>query len=126
MWDTTTVVRIMDDVRKWANPTIKARLQRMEWRIIKLCDLAEQLRKERDEVLTEAFGGQTEALPWLDEESIDPQRLMTAIVSDMYALLYQTDAETGSVPLNTSASNEIGFLIFAFKDTPEDEMGPMG
>jgi len=125
-WDSNTIVRAMHDVRKWANPTIKGRLQNMEWRIIKLSDLCEQLEKERDEVLMEAFGGQLEGLPWLDTEKYDPRKLVQNLIADMYALLMQTDGASGTVPINSGASKEIGHLFFAFEDTPEEVLGPMG
>lgn len=124
-WDSSTVNRAMDDVRRWANPTIKARLQDMEWRIIKLSDLGEQLRKERDEVVMGAFGGTLEGLPWLDEDKFDPRRLVQNLVADMYALLMEKGS-AGTVPVNTSASGDIGNLFFAFSDVPEEAMGPMG
>ena len=122
-WDYSTVNRLMHDVRKWANKEIKTRLQDMEWRIIKLSDLAEQLTKERDEVLQEAFAGQLSGLEALDEDQIDPQRLCQCLIQDMYALLYETD---GGVPFGFRANVQTGFLGFTFPDVPEDEAGPMG
>ena len=122
-WDYSTINRLMHDVRKWANKEIKTRLQDMEWRIIKLSDLAEQLTKERDEVLQEAFAGQLSGLEALDEDQIDPQRLCQCLIQDMYALLYETD---GGVPFGFRANVQTGFLGFTFPDVPEDEAGPMG
>lgn len=122
-WDYSTINRLMHDVRKWANKEIKTRLQDMEWRIIKLSDLAEQLTKERDEVLQEAFAGQLSGLEALDEDQIDPKRLCQCLIQDMYALLYETD---GGVPFGFRANVQTGFLGFTFPDVPEDEAGPMG
>lgn len=121
-WDYSTVNRLMHDVRKWANKEIKARLQNMEWQIIKLSDLAEQLTKERDEVLQEAFAGQLSGLELLDEDQIDPRRLCQSLIQDMYALLYETD---GGVPFGFRANVQTGFLGFTYPDVPEDEAGPM-
>lgn len=123
-WDYSTVNRVMHDVRKWANVTIKRRLQDMEWQIIKLSDLHEQLRQERDQVLMEAFAGQLDGLEILDEEQYDPRRLVQSIIADMYALIYETD-ESG-VPRGTKASADLGFLYFAFPNVPEENLGPMG
>lgn len=125
-WDSNTIVRAMHDVRKWANPTIKGRLQNMEWRIIKLSDLCEQLEQERDHVLMEAFGGQLNSLPWLDPDKYDPRRLMQNLVADLSTLLMETDENTGTVPTSSRASREVGHLFFAFESTPEEVLGPMG
>ena len=122
-WDYSTVNRLMHDVRKWANKEIKTRLQDMEWRIVKLSDLAEQLTKERDEVLQEAFAGQLSGLPPLDEDQQDPRRLCQCLIQDMYALLYETN---GDVPFGFRANAETGFLGFTFPDVPEDEAGTLG
>ena len=123
-WDSPTVNRVMHDVRKWANQEIKNRLQNMEWRIIKLSDLAEQLEQERDEVLLESFAGQLSNLPLLDQDQIDPKRLCQVIIQDMYTLLYETSA--GGVPYGIRANVETGFLQFVYPDVPEDGVGSLG
>lgn len=123
-WDHSTVNRLMHDVRKWANKEIKTKLQDMEWRIIKLSDLAEQLTQERDFVLMEAFAGQLSGLPVLNEERYDPKRLCQCLIQDMYALLYETNAS--GVPFAFRANKEIGYARFTYPDVPEDVAGEMG
>jgi len=123
-WDHGTVLRVMHDVRKWANKEIKARLQDMEWRIIKLSDLHEQLQTERDMVLMEAFGGQLNDMPPLDDEKFDPRRFCQVLISQMYALIYETGAS--GIPLGTRPDPALGLISFAFEDMPEDAAGPMG
>ena len=123
-WDNATVTKVMHDVRKWANQEIKHRLQNMEWRIIKLSDLHEQLCTERDMVLMEAFAGQLNGMPMLDDTKFDPKRLCQVIIADMYALLYETDAS--GTPFGLRANVKTGFLQFTYPDVPEDEAGPMG
>lgn len=123
-WDNETVTRVMHDVRHWANKEIKAKLQDMEWRIVKQSDLWEQLKEERDMVLVEAFGGTLSGIPTLDEALHDPRRLCQSIIADMYALLYETD-ESG-VPRSFSPNSEVGYLYFVVSDKPEDGAGPMG
>lgn len=124
-WDYSTVNRVMHDVRKWANKEIKTKLQDMEWRIVKLADTAEQLTDERDFVLMEAFAGQLNRMPLLDDSQVDPKRLCQVLIQDMYTLLYET-AAPGSPPFGFRANVETGFLRFTFPDQPEDEAGPMG
>ena len=123
-WDSSTVMRVMHDTRKWANQEIKNRLQNMEWQVIKLSDLAEQLQQERDMTLMEAFGGQLNGLPFADEARFDPKRLAQNIIADMYALLFEGDKV--GVPTGFRANVETAFLRFTFPDVPEDEAGPMG
>ena len=123
-WDSATVLRVMHDVRKWANKEIKARLQDAEWRIIKLSDLHEQLKTERDMVLMEAFGGQLNDMPSIDDEKFDPQRLCQVLIQQMYSLMFATGAS--GIPTTTKASPTLGLLYFVFEDKPEDSPGPMG
>ena len=122
-WDYSTVNRLMHDVRKWANKEIKTRLQDMEWRILKLSDLAEQLTQERDIVLMEAFAGQLNNMPLLDSAQIDPKRLCQVLIQDMYTLLYETKA---GIVLGFRANVETGFLRFTYPDVPEDVVGQKG
>lgn len=122
-WDAETVTRVMHDVRKWANKEIKARLQDMEWRIIKLSDLHEQLRQERDRDLLEAFGGQLHGMPVPDFDALDPRRFCQNLIADMYEVLY-AQTEDGT-PIFRGGEN-LGFLQFSFEDDPAEEAGPLG
>jgi hypothetical protein len=125
-WDSNTVNRVMHDVRKWANKEIKTRLQDMEWRVIKLSDLAEQLTQERDHVLMEAFAGTLNGLPesFRDDAQYDSRRLMQVIIQDFYGVLYETTP--GGVTYGFRANVAAGGLLFMFPDVPEDADGPMG
>ena len=123
-WDHETVLRVMTDVRGWANKEIKTKLQDMGWRIIKLSDLHEQLRQERDEVLMDAFAGTLDGLEGLDELKNDPKRLCQAIIADMYALLFVGDAS--GLPTGFRARDSVGYLQFTFKDEIADGLGSMG
>lgn len=120
-WDSDTVNLVMHDVRKWANKEIKARLQDKEWHIIKLADLAEQLRQERDCTLMDAFAGQLHGLGLLDEVKQDPRRLCQCIIQDMYSLLFETDGTP--VPYGFRANVDTGYLRFVYPDVPEDGDG---
>lgn len=57
----TTMSAVMHDLRNWANQEIAEKLHLLEHKIIKLCDLEEQLENEL-EVLTKAFGKSIEEL----------------------------------------------------------------
>jgi len=49
-------------LRDWANRDIRGLRNNLEARIIKLCDLREQLLLERDEILPQAVGGATDGV----------------------------------------------------------------
>ena len=114
-YDSNTVVRYMHQMRAWANQTIKERLQDIEWRIIKLCDLREQLERERDDVLMQAFGGALVGVASFDEDRFTPSLRVQNLVQDMYEVLYEKDAD-GSVR-GFKPRQDIAFLRFSFDDT---------
>lgn len=123
-WDSDTVVRTMHEIRGWNNQAIKLRLQNIEWQIIKLSDLHEQLSRERDEVLVQAFGGTLDGVGEFDSDQFDERNLVQAIVQDMYKLLFQTDSNnlvTGFAP-----NDEVGFLVFTFPNEPSEDSGDLG
>ena len=117
-FDSNTIVKTMHQIRSWANQDIKERLQDIEWRIIKLCDLREQLIRERDEVIVQAFGGVMAGVEELDKERFDPNMLVQNLVQDMYKVLYETN-EDGSVQ-GYRANQSVPFLEFTFSDLPSN------
>jgi len=123
-FDSDSIVRTMHQIRSWANQEIKERLQDIEWRIVKLADLREQLTQERDEVLAQAFGGSLDCMGSIDTSRIDPGLLMQNLVQDLYNLIYETDA-TGKVT-SLKANSNVGFLKFTFPDLPSELRDPLG
>jgi len=123
-FDSDSIVRYMHGIRKWANQAIKTRLQDIEWRIIKLCDLREQLTQERDDVLVQAFGGAMEDVGTFDEDRFSKDLRVQSLIQDMYVLLYETDA-SGSVRA-FRANNDVSFLKFTFDDKPSEWRMPLG
>ncbi len=123
-YDSDTIVVGMHQIRSWANQEIKERLQDIEWRIIKQCDLREQLIKERDEVLVQAFGQYLEGVAHMDEGRFDDNLLVQNIIQDMYQLIYQ-DTESGAAKF--SASELLPLYGFALEDANSEinrfEMG---
>ena len=123
-YDADSIVRTMHQMRSWANQEIKERLQDVEWRIVKLADLREQLVQERDEVLAQAFGGSLDPMGSLDKARIDPGLLMQNLVQEMYNLLYETDV-SGKVT-SFQANANVPFLKFTFPDLPSENRDPLG
>lgn len=123
-FDSDTIVRTMHQMRHWANQEIKEKLQDVEWRIIKLADLREQLVQEQDDVLNQAFGGCLTGMGSLDEARFDPSLQVQNLVQSMYQLLYETDA-TGTVTSLKPNAN-VPFMKFTFPDLPSELREPLG
>ena len=114
--DFDTVTRTLHQIRSWANQDIKERLQDIEWRIIKQCDLREQLSKERNEILVQAFGGgSVEAIGPLDPNRFNQGLQVQVLIQTMNKILYETK-EDGSVPSYGQPSATLDYLGFAFED----------
>lgn len=120
--DTTefnAIVKTMHQIRSWANQDIKE-MQRLEWQIIKLCDLREQLEKERDEILVQALGsGSTDSVQDLDPDRFNPGLQIQVLIQDMMEILYDT-TDDGTVPSFGDTSATFDFLGFTFPDVPSE------
>lgn len=116
-WEDAAMVNTMHYIRRWANQDIKA-LQNIGWRITKLMDLREQLTREKDELLLQAFGG---AIPVLDDGADDNRfvksHLVQNLIQDMYDILYEAlPAGTESTTEAFTTRGDVGFLEFTFFD----------
>jgi hypothetical protein len=116
-YDHDGVTKSMQQIRGWASQEIKER-QNLEWQIMKLCDLREQLVQERDDTLVQAFGGAVTGVGPLDTTRFDESLLVQNIVQDMYALLYETD-DTGRTT-SFSPNSQVPFLQFTFPNVPSE------
>jgi len=111
LYDSDAIVKNIHMTRRWANQAIKERLQDIEWRVIKLADLREQLVYERDEILVQAFGGAMDGLPDVfDEERFMKGHLVQNLIQDMYELLFKM-GDDGSVAAFT-ANVDTGLSMF--------------
>lgn len=138
--DDESVVRTVQTMRLWANQDIKERLQDIEWRILKLADLAEQLTRERDEILVEAFGGAMDVLvdgfdPDLQLNSLRVQNL----IEGMWNLIYTAGSEIEDfeldpnpddlhdAPRSTSPEEaNVGGLEFTFENVQSEDLLDLG
>lgn len=123
-WDSDSIVKTVHHTRSWASQEIRERLQDMEWRIVKLCDLREQLIRERDETLVQAFGGVLHGVRKFDEGRFNPDLLVQNVIHQMYTQIYETDAD--GVVVSTRANKLVGILPFTFEDVPSELRDPMG
>jgi hypothetical protein len=77
--------------RKWVGQVIDERIHSLESRIIKLCDLREQLEQER-ELLVSTLGGTVDGVPSLDPDNFDLDQTLSVIVSKIDSIFYVTDS----------------------------------
>jgi len=118
-FDHEGVVKSMRQIREWANQDLKE-LQNLEWQIVKLCDLREQLTQERDDVLVQAFGGALDGVGPLDPTRFDESLMVQNVIQDMYRLLYDTD-DAGRVTSFSALDSQIDFLKFTFEDVASEQ-----
>jgi len=125
MVDSDAIVQAMHQIRGWANPVIKERLQDMEWRIVKLADLEEQLRLERDHTLLRAFGGSLDAVMGdYAEDRVVRSLLVQNLIADMNKLVYQVESD-GAV-LSYAAGGDVPLVFFTFPSVPSEMRDPLG
>ena len=91
-FDYNAVSKTMNQIRGWANQDIKEMLSEMEARIIKQCDLREQLITERDEVLVQAFGGVVNGVMTPDPDQFDINLMVQNLIQDMSETIYEKDS----------------------------------
>lgn len=106
------VVQITHNIRGWANQEIKEKLSDIEWRILKLMDLKEQLEKERDDYLTRNFGGVVQGLP-KSSSLYNPKASMQSLIQGMAEILYEYDKDGNF--LSYRAGPNVDLLEFAYE-----------
>lgn len=113
------VASAVTTARKWVNTTIQHRLHDLEARIIKLCDLREQLQQERD-AITMAVGGTVGALPTLDTDFFDEKLGVVKIIAAIDAVFYETD-DDGVPDFSTSNTTKLQEYTSLRADNPNGE-----
>jgi len=103
--DAESFVNFVSAMRRPVSKEIQTKLHDMEARIIKLVDLAEQLRLEIDDILTQAFGGISTALTNFDE--------------DRYSLALRTPTITDFIDELFYVRDSDGFVDFEVVNTEE-------
>lgn len=124
--ESTTFALEMDSIRKWANAEIRYKLHDLEARIIKLCDLREQLKNELDFVLAQAWGGITRGLEdkWNDESFVKDRRTPEMIVDIDKRLFHFTDPSTNTPYANTllASTTQVGLQTWFYTDDPTEDL----
>jgi len=116
--DSKVATRV-DIGRRWARKEIRNRLNDIEYRIIKLCDLREQLLGELD-AITLAVAGVTAVIPQLDEDRYDKDLSVAQIVAAIDSVFYDMD-ETNTPDFTTENQETLGNYPFLLSDLSPDE-----
>lgn len=78
--------------REWVGQVIDERIHSLEARIIKLCDLREQLGQERDLILS-TVGGTVDGVPSLDPDTFALDQTLSVIVATIDSIFYISNSE---------------------------------
>jgi len=78
--------------RKWVGQVLDERIHSLESRIIKLCDLREQLEQER-ELIESTIGGTVDGFPALDPALYDLDLTLARIISTVDAIFYTVNSD---------------------------------
>ena len=78
--------------REWIGQVIDERIHSLESRIIKLCDLREQLGQERDLILS-TVGGTVDGVPSLDPDTFALDQTLSVIVATIDSIFYISNSE---------------------------------
>jgi hypothetical protein len=110
----------VDSARRWLRQEIREQRNDIEARILKLCDLREQLSEELD-AITMAIGGMTSTLPNLDEDAFDKDLSVAKVVEAIDSIFYTMDVD--NVPdFDEPNATELGKYPFLLTDiTPEED-----
>jgi len=122
----STIAVKMDYARRWTNQSIQEKRNLIEQRILKLCDLREQLMQEKDEILVQAVGGTVDDI----SQAPNPDRFhrglhLTRIVDMLDSVFYVKNAgvpDFNSINLGTGKRPE-GLSLYdtLFGDEPTDD-----
>ena len=105
--------------RKWVNPSIRYKRNDLEARIIKLCDLREQLLQELQDIVF-ASAGVTATSPYFDTDQFSPNLSVAAIVSTIDSLFYEV-AEDGTADFDSENEDALGNHPHLLSDILPDE-----
>jgi hypothetical protein len=105
--------------RDWISQEIRTKRNDIEARIIKQCDLREQLMKERDEILPQAVGGVVPGLPWGDNFALSFH--VSSIVDAVDKVFYPLTEDGEYDFLNPRASENNPPYPVLLEDAPTGE-----
>ena len=106
--------------RRWTQQEIRYKRNDLEARIVKLCDLREQLQKERDDILNQAFGGLISSVLSFNEDRFAKGLRVPSIVDLIDSLFYERD-ENGILDFDQENTTELSKHDNLWEDELPDE-----
>lgn len=110
---------IVDQARRWVNQIIRERRHDLEARIIKLCDLREQLIHEQEELVLAAVGT-VAAIPAGDADQYEEQFNVAKLIAQIDAVFYEVD-EDGTADFTTTNAEMFNQYPTLMADIPGEE-----
>jgi len=118
--DDSRTAQLVDRARRWTNKEIKTKRNDIEARIIKLCDLREQLQTELED-MTMALAGTVGAIPYLNEEQMGEQHTVAAITAAIDTVFYITDEDGVTPHLGEYDDDKLKDHLNLMKDIEQEE-----
>lgn len=118
--DEEPFVNYIDFLRRPFSQEIKEKIHNIESRILKLCDLAEQLRYERDVLLVQAFGGLLDVSIQFNANRFTEGLRVPKIVEVIDEIFYERD-ETGIFDLDKVNSQSLALYSNLWEDVLPEE-----
>lgn len=113
-------VNYISALRKPFEKEIQEKIHNLESRIIKLCDLAEQLYQERNIILVQAFGGLMDSMVSFDEDQF-ARGLRVPNIVDAIDDIFYVRGETGVVDLDNINSESLSLFDNLWEDVSPQE-----
>ena len=86
---TDMTANLMQTLRRPSTQAIREKIQELEHRILKLCDLREQLVQERDDIINAAHGGTLYAIPDFDTDRYTETLRSQQIVHQLDNIIFE-------------------------------------
>lgn len=118
--DAEPFVNLVHFARRQIKREIDYKRNRLEWRIKKLCDLREKLLEERNEILTQAYGGLSEGLEEFDQTRYAVGLRVPAIINLIDRIFYVKN-DDGSIDFLQINQEELTKYQNLFEDILPDE-----
>jgi hypothetical protein len=109
----------VDKSRRWIQKEIRYKRNDIEARIVKLCDLREQLLQELEDIAW-STAGITSAIPLLDENLFDKDLTVANLVATIDSIFYLT-SEDGVADFTVENTTELGYHPYLLSDISPDE-----
>lgn len=115
----------MVSAREWANQSIKEKRSDLEWRIVKMLDLSEQLRNERKEKLLHDISGLHAEVPFNETYSYD--HTLRSHIETLDQIIFELDENSvpqyGSLNLENLVPGNYDYIIPSRQKGEDDWVG---